>query len=382
MDDAALAELEALKSPYKATSTTAAAETAANAAEVNQRPRLSQCSAARWIGKVAPPVEWIVDGLVPRKMVTLLPAEGGAGKTMLEQSACCTVPAGMPLLGKATMMGAAAAIFAEDPEEVLHGRQERICKEYGIDPASIADRCFIASYFGQDAVLWRDGLPTALMREIEDDLCTISDLRLVSIDNAALVFAGDESDRTEVTQFMAALNGMAGRLNAAILLSTHKSKSNDGSTLRAASGSTAWINAARQVLELQPESNESGPALIVRKSNHTKPGEQIALAWVGGVLTLLPTADAFQERLDGNRLTRLILELVRDGCRKGEPYSSAAQATDRYLPAALVRKGFKLKDAKATMLTMMDNGVLKQTERTRNRRAGLVVAADVQKDPD
>jgi hypothetical protein len=344
------------------------------------RPKISECSTARWLNKELRPIEWIVNGLIPREMVTLLPAEGGAGKTMLAHAACAAVAAGRPMIGRPVTMGAAAGLFAEDPADVLHGRHERICREYGIDPAAIASQCFIASYFGHDAVLWKDGAPTQFLAELETDLKSIPELVLLVIDNAALVFAGEENDRTEVTQFMAALNGLASRLGVAILLSTHKSKSTDGSTLRAASGSTAWINAARHVLDLQPESNSQGPGLKVIKSNCTKPGEEIQLTWISGVLMPLPSPDAFERRITEGHLVQKILELVRDGDKRGVPYSSAPQASDRYLPAILARKGFKREEARSAMLTMLDNGILQQIPRTGQRRQGLRVTAD--RDPE
>jgi hypothetical protein len=46
----------------------------------------------------------------------------------------------------------------------------------------------------------------------------------------------------------------------------------------------------------------------------------------------------------------------------------------------LARKGFKLKEARSAMLTMLDNGILQQTPRTSKRRQGLRVTADC--DPD
>jgi hypothetical protein len=197
--------------------------------------------------------------------------------------------------------------------------------------------------------LWKNGGPTPLFMELEADLKNIPDLVLLLVDNAALVFAGEENDRTEVTQFMAAFNGLASRLGIGLVLTTHKSKSTDGSTLRAASGSTAWVNAARHVLDLQPESSAHGPCLTVIKSNCTKPGEMTQLAWINGVLKLSSASDR-EGRISETRLAEKICELVRDGDRCGVPYSSAPQASDRYLPAILARKGFKLKEARSAML--------------------------------
>src|SRR5262245_20450793 len=76
-------------------------------------PPISNASTRRWLGKKAPPIEFIADGLIPRSMVTLMTAEGGAGKSLLDQLACAVIPADLPFLGKKVIRGAAAGIFAE-----------------------------------------------------------------------------------------------------------------------------------------------------------------------------------------------------------------------------------------------------------------------------
>ena len=45
-------------------------------------------SAADLKGKAVPPREWLLDGLVPNKTVTLLSGDGGTGKSLLAQLAC------------------------------------------------------------------------------------------------------------------------------------------------------------------------------------------------------------------------------------------------------------------------------------------------------
>jgi hypothetical protein len=145
--------------------------------------------------------------------------------------------------------------------------------------------------------------------------------------------------------------------------------------LRSASGSTAWVNAARQVLELQQDANGDDPSLSVRKSNHIKPGERIELAWVGGVLTLKPLGGNAnsQKRAD---LDNEIKKLVTERFEKGDPLSSAPQATDRYLVGVMVRKGFKRSEVKTAMLVMIDDGILIKTERTGRKRPGLKLAEE------
>jgi RecA-family ATPase len=201
-------------------------------------------------------------------MVTLLTSQGGAGKTLLLQMAGAIVAAGgMTFLGKVAVTGKAAGVFAEDPEPVLHVRQPRINEFLGIDYDRIAGRYFPQSYFGLSAQLWRKGEPTPFFGELEDQLSRIEALRLATLDNAAVLFAGDENSRSEVTEFMSLLNGLADRLSIGIILSAHASKSHDGTPLRVSSGSTAWVNACRSVLELKAAEGEQGPSLVVVKAN-------------------------------------------------------------------------------------------------------------------
>src|SRR5262249_55624247 len=125
----------------------------------------------------------------------------------------------------------------------------------------IAGRYFPQSYFGMDAQLWRDG-PADLFHHLDaEQLCKIEALRLLTLDNSVILYAGDENSRPEVTAFMSALNGMADRHQIGILLSAHPSKSYDGSASRVSSGTTAWVWASRSVLELKRESDKAPPSL-------------------------------------------------------------------------------------------------------------------------
>jgi RecA-family ATPase len=132
---------------------------------------------------------------------------------------------GFTFLGKVAVTGKAAGVFAEDPESVLHVRQPRINEFLDIDYDRIAGRYFPQSYFGQPAQLWRGGVPTDFLTELESQLRRIRALRLLTLDNAAVLFAGDENSRSEVTEFISALNGLANRLSIGIILSAHASKS-------------------------------------------------------------------------------------------------------------------------------------------------------------
>jgi AAA domain len=262
-------------------------------------------------------------------MVTLLSSIGGAGKTLLMQLAGTTVAAGTGrFLGKRTVVGKAAGVFAEDPEPVLHIRQPRINGSLGIDYDRLTGRYFPQSYFGLSAQLWRKGEPTPFFAELEDQLSRIEALRLTTLDNAALLFAGDENSRSEVTEFVSALNGLADRLSIGIILSAHASKSQDGTALRATSGSTAWINACRSVLELKTGDGKQGPSLVVVKANHAATGTTIPLVWRDKLLVPESAPGGLMGTIYQRAAERVFLDLLDKVTAEGRHVSDSKHASN------------------------------------------------------
>jgi hypothetical protein len=296
------------------------------------RKPFSDHSAARWLGEEPPEIEFTIDHIVPTGMVTLLIAEGGAGKSLLMQNSGTVIPNGLPFLGLGVAAGNVAGIFAEDVDPVLHHRQARLNNAHDIDMESLATRFFPMTLAGQDAILFDDDGSTALLREIEEELKDIEELRLLLIDNVALVFAGNENDRIQVTQFLNALNGLAQRLNIGIMLSTHVSKSTDGSPLRAASGSTAFINACRSVLVLHAERSEEGACLELIKSNHERPGLKISLIWEDGVLRSKTEHKGAVASIDRNNVRKALVEALGMAVAKGMEPSYSIAARNLYAP--------------------------------------------------
>ena len=235
-------------------------------------------------------------------------------------------------------------------------------------------RAFIQSYAGCNAALWSRGKPTKFLGEFERQLSQIADLRLVVLDNVALLFDGNENDRIDVTKFLNALNGIARRLRVAVVLTTHVSKSYDGSTLRAASGSTAWVNAARSVLRLEKDEDDRVTLRLV-KANHTKPGEEIHLVWQNSVLVASPTADGVGGLLRRQQLDALILETCQKHWEVGNPLADVKNQGDRYLPRVIARQTeFTFKEAKEALVELIDKGYLLPSQPVTPRgRKGLKV---------
>jgi RecA-family ATPase len=294
-------------------------------------PPIDAADVSRWAGKEPAEIVFSIKDLVPQGMVTLLTSQGGAGKTLLLQMAGTVIAASnSTFLGKVAITGKAAGVFAEDPESVLHVRQPRINEFLDIDYDRIAGRYFPQSYFGQPAQLWRQGRPTDFLAELEDQLERIEALRLLTLDNAAVLFAGDENSRSEVTEFMSALNGLADRLSIGIILSAHASKSQDGTALRVTSGSTAWVNACRSVLELRAGTSDGdgdhGPSLVVVKANHAPTGTTIPLEWHGKLLVPILPSTGILGSIKRRAAEHVFLDLLDAVARQGRNVSDSKHA--------------------------------------------------------
>lgn len=349
-------------------------------------PRIADGDVARWIDKEPPEIRFAISDLMPLGMVTLLVGNGGTGKTLLQQLAGTAIAAAKPFLGKFTMSGRAVGVFAEDPDAVLHVRQFRIVEFYETSCNALGGRFFAVSFFGHDARLWQDGGPTKFLSDLESELSAIPELRLVLLDNAALLFGADENDRAQVTAFMSALNGLAARLGAAVLLSHHGSKSQDGTALRAASGSTAWINAARSVLLLEAQTEEQPPSLTIVKANHSATGERIALEWRDKLLVPAGYVGGVFGTIERRAAERVFLELL-DKLQAQNRFVSDNDRAQNYAPKIFVkhpdREGYRMPDFARAMEALFASGEIVMEEyRGANRYTYRRIARRPQRGPE
>jgi archaellum biogenesis ATPase FlaH len=263
---------------------------------------IGRASIERWTAPgPAPAIPWAVRPLFPRGMVTLLPGEGGVGKSLLCQTAVISVASGEPFLGLEVTRGSALGWFGEDPEHVLHERHKRILRATKVDEAMLRKRAFILSTFGKpESVLFDSKGPTSALTELESSLGYIDDPSLLVIDNISIAFQGDENIRSQVTSFLTHMNAVAHKHNVAIVLVAHASKTKgDGAFL--ASGSTAWFNASRSVVGVEGGGKRRDQSVWVKhaKANHSAKHPAIELQWRDDVLvrtsdvtgTLQSTAD-------------------------------------------------------------------------------------------
>jgi hypothetical protein len=295
-------------------------------------PAIDLADVGRWKDRTPAEIIFTIEDLVPLGMVTLLTSVGGAGKTLLMQMATTAIASSnLSFLGKRCLIGKAAGVFAEDPETMLHLRQTRINDQWGIEYDRIVGRLFLQSYFGLPTQLWRQGKPTDFMEQLEAQLKRIEGLRLLTLDNAALLYSGDENNRPEVTEFLSVLNGLAHRLDIGIMLSAHASKSSDGTALRVTSGSTAWVNASRSVLELKRDEDGQGACLTVVKANHSATGTTIPLEWRDKLLVPVGATTGILASIERHACGRVFLDLLDKLTAQGR-YVSHHPRTSNYAP--------------------------------------------------
>ena len=243
---------------------------------------------AVWQGVEPPPREWEVNGLIPRREVTLLYGEGGVGKTLLALQYATAAATGQRFLGQSTRPARVLCFFCEDSADELHRRQNDINRLFGIQHVDLAN-LRISPRRGEDnflAVFGRDGLMRlrpVWHRLKRDALAFGADV--VIIDTLADVFPGSEIDRAQVSAFVkGCLGKLADEIQGSVIALGHPSQSGKQSGA-GTSGSTAWSNAARSRLYLRyPEGADGGNIRELQgmKANYGPKGNTFKLRWARG----------------------------------------------------------------------------------------------------
>jgi len=129
---------------------------------------------------------------------------------------------------------------------------------------------------------------------------------------------------------MSLLNGLADRLSIGIILSAHASKSQDRTALRVTSGSTAWVNACRSVLELRTGDaigdGDQGPSLVVVKANHAPTGTTIPLEWRGKLLVPMRSSNGILGSIKRRAVEQVFLDLLDAATRQNRNVSDSKHA--------------------------------------------------------
>lgn len=320
-----------------------------------------------WVGQDPPSPDWTVHGIIPREETTLFSGHGGTGKSTLALHLCVAQALAIPWLKFGVTGGSAFFIDAEDRPVHIWRRLEAICRNYAASIADVIERLFVRSLHGQDAVMAtvdKGGhvLPTELYTSLLEQAAT-HEPQIIVIASAANVFAGDENNRSQVTQFIALMTRLAVAAHGSTILISHPSLTGlvSGSQI---SGSTGWHNSVRSRLTLEKTgANGSGlRCLSVRKNQHGPDDDTVTLEWRNGMF-LEPARPTDYERAKADYEADVTFrDLFRKAAERGERLSPSR--TSRTYPPNVFAKdpganGFRKTDFEAAMTRAFEAGTAK-----------------------
>jgi RecA-family ATPase len=247
--------------------------------------------------KPMPKRSWLIKDLIPGRNVTLLVGDGGVGKSRAAmQLAVGTAATGRWFDMQIETVDPVIVYAAEDEMDENQIRLGEICRAEGIDLRDLDD-LHVAPLAGLDAMLssfdsrTQQMTPSPLWYGLRRKAEAIRP-KLVIIDTAADVFAGDENKRKEVRQFVGLLSGLAFEYDCAVVLLAHPSVAGivDGT---GRSGTTGWNNAVRSRLYFEriidreqgypQEPDRNARRLSNNKLNYGVMGMELRVRWDDGV---------------------------------------------------------------------------------------------------
>ncbi|CAN5349838.1 hypothetical protein BH10PSE12_BH10PSE12_18900 [soil metagenome] len=244
------------------------------------RPTFEIADLGLWARTTPTPKAFVMAPYIPREDVIIVTGDGGTNKSTfaLQMSACAAV--GKQMLGMDVQPGPALYVTAEDDNRENHWRLAKMAGAIGTTLDSLNGRLHIVSLrgrlnnelatFDHDGKL-RPAPAYALLRATIEQ----TGAKLVTLDNVAHLFAGNENDRSQVTAFINLLYQLCGDFGVTILLIAHRNKTGDSY-----SGSTAWLNAVRsQVLLERSDEDPDVRRLSLGKANYARAGEEMSFRW-------------------------------------------------------------------------------------------------------
>lgn len=323
--------------------------------------------ASELAGTIAAPRQWLCEGLIPSRTVTLLNGDGGVGKSLLALQLAVAVASGRPWLARRVTHGGALFISAEDDRAEIHRRIMAIAS-YEQIPVELLNRLTLRSLAGCDALLATLDrarlVPTPLYHELDG---RIGDERpaIVVLDTLADLFPGNENDRAQARHFIGLLRGLAIRHECAVLLLAHPSLTglNTGT---GTSGSTAWNNSVRSRIYLDRikadgfEPNQDTRRLTTMKANYGRTGDEIVMTWRAG-LFITDRPDENDGALRVTRAQRVFMALLREYAEQGRYISASPGPT--YAPTQFAShpaaEGCTKRVLKAAMDQLFSLGTIK-----------------------
>lgn len=288
------------------------------------------------------PPEFVIDGYVPRGIMTTLYGRDGLGKSSL------TVLLAIQLaVGRSALLAAPKApqrvlyISPEDPERAVIDRFQRIVKMLDLtdEEFELVEQNFdMPDMTGADITVMKfdregEASPKMFSNQLHARLET-DDLDLVILDPISDVYSDNENDFTKVAAMMRHLNQLAMANDTAIMLIGHPAK-DEASTY---GGSRAWSSKSRSRLLLQKAGSDAVPKLSQQKSSYgpTMPG--IDCLWDEDWGALKPVGSLLAEAVMIKNLEPVmddLLDGIKELANRGIVSKITTTSRTLYLPKAL-----------------------------------------------
>jgi archaellum biogenesis ATPase FlaH len=288
------------------------------------------------------PPEFVIDGYVPRGIMTTLYGRDGLGKSTL------TVLLAIQLaVGRSALLAAPKApqrvlyISPEDPERAVIDRFQRIVKMLDLtdEEFELVEQNFdMPDMTGADITVMKfdregEASPKMFSNQLHARLET-DDLDLVILDPISDVYSDNENDFTKVAAMMRHLSQLAMANDTAIMLIGHPAK-DEASTY---GGSRAWSSKSRSRLLLQKAGSDAVPKLSHQKSSYgpTMPG--IDCLWDEDWGALKPVGSLLAEAVMIKNLEPVmddLLDGIKELANRGIVSKITTTSRTLYLPKAL-----------------------------------------------
>ncbi|MGJ0454099.1 MAG: AAA family ATPase [Methylocystis sp.] len=314
---------------------------------------------ADWEGVPVPERRYCVPGYFPHGQVCLLSGDGGQGKSLLALQLAVARQMGADWIGLMPEPGKTLLLSAEDDGEELHRRLDAVRSFYGASWAELAGIRLI-DLVGEDSVLaalMKGRIePTEMYRALDAYMADFKP-SLTVLDVLADMFAGDESDRPQVRQFINLLKRLARKHDCTIILLAHPSLTgmNTGTGL---SGSTDWNNGVRARAYLKTPKTADGDtpdknlrAFEGMKANYGEVGGKINLRWQDGVFVPVTGPTGLDKLAQEQKADDVFLQLLKQFNEQGR--NASEKTGTSYAPALFAQQpdadGFTKKQLEAAM---------------------------------
>jgi|GEM_PF-3249048 len=271
-----------------------------------------------------PPRRWFIEDWLSADAgyTVLFTGRGGTGKSSIMLDLAYSLATKEPFAGREVLRGSKTMLVScEDSEEEITRRIQQRKVDHTRVPSGVI-RVWPRS--GKDNVLCapnRAGIlqEAPFMAELRERAKAFfgSDGGVLILDTLSDIFAGNENDRAQVSQFVKRhINHLGQELGVTIIILAHPAKALS-TTGQGFSGSTAWEGAFRCRWELnyrQADRVDGLLELVLAKSNTAKAGRKIVLENNAGLLLVVDEA-----RADNAAKDRL-WELIADAHDSGSPY--------------------------------------------------------------